>query len=37
MWGVFASEACVLIEDAIEAVNLVNMLRAPRTFQTEKK
>ena len=35
--GVFASEACVLIEDAIEAVNLVNMLRAPRTFQTGKK
>jgi hypothetical protein len=27
--GVFASEACVLIEDAIDAVNLVNMLQAP--------
>jgi hypothetical protein len=27
--AVFASEACVLIDDAIEAVNLVNMLRAP--------
>lgn len=34
--GVFASEACVLIEDAIDAVNLVNMLRAPaqRTIGT---
>jgi hypothetical protein len=29
--AVFASEACVLIDDAIEAVNLVNMLRAPPT------
>lgn len=35
--GVFASEACVLIEDAIEAVNLVNMLRAPRAVQTAKQ
>ena len=33
--GVFASEACVLIDDAIEAVNLVNMLRAPSALQTE--
>jgi predicted nucleic acid-binding Zn-ribbon protein len=27
--GVFAAEACVLIEDAIEAVNLVNLIRPP--------
>ena len=27
--GTFAAEACVLSEDAIEAVNLVNMLRSP--------
>jgi len=31
--GAFAAEACVLSEDAIEAVNLVNMLRNPNGKQ----